>query len=89
MESTINKPSDMTEKMFNLFVAYAKDNGNWSGTPQVGGNVNQGRAENMLLSVLKTRGYLTTFVADGCAWIRFTAKGNELMEKLNINYYKG
>ena len=85
MEDINNKPADMTDDMLNLFIAYAKDNGNWSGNPLVGGNVNQGLKENGLLTNLKKTGYLSTFEDDG-EWIQFTDKGITLMKSIGIDY---
>jgi hypothetical protein len=86
METTTQqKPSDMTEKMFSLFIEYARDNGNWTGTPGVGCNVTHGRAENGLLTDLKKAGYLSTFNDSG-VWISFSEKGIRLMVDCGIGY---
>lgn len=61
-----------------LFLAYAKDAGNWSGTPLVGGNVSHGLTENGYLTDLKKRGLVTTFRSEGDAWLEFTEAGKIL-----------
>ena len=57
------------------FLAHARDAGNWSGSPLVGGNVPQTKAADGYLTACKKAGVLTTFVDDGDSWICFTDAG--------------
>lgn len=68
----------LTTRSLDLFLAYARDAANWSGTPLVGGNVPSGREERGNLTQLKRAGLVTTFVSDGDTWLEFTAAGREL-----------
>jgi hypothetical protein len=61
-----------------LFLAYAKDAGNWGGSPLVGGNVGGSKEERGNLTQLKRAGLLTTFNDDGDTWIDFTEEGKAL-----------
>ena len=68
---------DITENSLKLFLAYAKDSGNWNGQPLVGGNVcilgvKEDRGN---LTQLKHAGLLSTFQSDGYTWIQFSEKG--------------
>jgi hypothetical protein len=60
-----------------LFLLYAKDAGNWNGTPLVEGNVSVlgPRGDRGLLAHIKKAGLATTFEADGELWLEFTEKG--------------
>lgn len=74
----------LTEQSLALFLAYAKDAGNWSGTPPVDGNV-AGTAEGRgNLTQMKQRGLITTFRYDGGAWVDFTPEGRTLAAAHNI-----
>ena len=74
----------LTEQSLALFLAYAKDAGNWSGTPPVDGNVS-GTAEGRgNLTQMKRRGLITTFRYDGGAWVDFTPDGRALAAAHNI-----
>jgi hypothetical protein len=68
----------ITETSLKVFLAYARDAGNWSGTPLVGGNVGGGTAERGNLTQLKQAGLITTFYDEGCTWITFTDAGKAL-----------
>jgi hypothetical protein len=68
----------LTDKSLELFLGYARDAGNWSGTPLVGGNVGGTKEERGNLTQLKRAGLLTTFKFDGETWIRFTDEGEQL-----------
>ncbi len=61
-----------------LFLEYAADAGNWSGTPMVGGNVIQTKENNGHLTAAKKAGLLTTYKSEGDAWIQFTPAGKAL-----------
>lgn len=65
----------LTEKSLALFLAYAKDSGNWSGTPLVGGNVGGSKEDRGNLTDLKKAGLVTTFISDKLAWLEFTDAG--------------
>ena len=67
---------EITEKSRDVFIAYAKDAGNWSGTPLVGGNVGGSKEERGNLTQLKRAGLITTFEDDG-TWITFTELGKK------------
>lgn len=67
--------SQITEQSLALFLAYAKDAGNWSGSPLVGGNVGGAKEERGNLTQLKRAGLITTFVDSGLTWVNFTDAG--------------
>jgi len=75
----------ITETSKNLFVAYAKDAGNWSGIPLVGGNVGGSKEDRGNLTQLKTAGLITTFRDEGCTWVSFTPLGREYAASLGIS----
>jgi hypothetical protein len=77
----------LTPDSLALFLAYARDAGNWSGTPMVGGNVGGSKADAGNLTDLKKAGLLTTFVDDGNKWIKFTAAGIALAAEHNIEIW--
>lgn len=79
------KNAIMTPASFALFIAYAKDAGNWSGQPLVGGNVKQDMAANGNLTDLKKAGLITTFNSDGDMWIKFTASGRAFAAQYGID----
>lgn len=66
---------NITETSKQVFLAYAKDACNWSGSPLVGGNVGGSKEERGNLTQLKKAGLITTFRDDGCDWIQFTEAG--------------
>lgn len=66
---------DITETSKQVFLAYAKDACNWSGSPLVGGNVGGTKEERGNLTQLKKVGLITTFRDEGCDWIQFTEAG--------------
>lgn len=66
---------NITETSKQVFLAYAKDAGNWSGTPMVGGNVGGTKEERGNLTQLKRAGLISTFRDDGCDWVSFTDAG--------------
>ncbi len=77
---------NITDNAKQLFVLYAEDAGNWSGTPLVGGNVEllSLKQDRGLLTNLKRAGLITTFASDGESWVRFTAAGRELAVSLGL-----
>lgn len=74
---TTNAPA-ITATSLELFLDYARDAGNWSGTPLVGGNVGGSKEERGNLTQLKRAGLITTFRWDGEVWIDFTDAGKAL-----------
>lgn len=68
---------DITVRSLALFLAYAKDAGNWSGTPLVGGNVGGSAEDRGNLTQLKQAGLIRTWNDDGL-WIAFTDAGKAL-----------
>ena len=80
----------LTKRSLELFLAYAEDAGNWSGTPLVGGNVGGSKEDRGNLTDLKKAGLITTFVSDGCTWLKFTDAGRGLAAEHQIeigSYY--
>jgi hypothetical protein len=78
---------NITEKSKTLFLAYAKDAGNWSGNPLVGGNVHVfgDKEDRGNLTQLKRAGLLKTFVQDGLAWIEFTDLGLDYAKENGVD----
>lgn len=77
-------PHNITEASLKLFLAYAKDAGNWSGSPLVGGNVGGSKEDRGNLTQLKKAGLITTFVDEGLTWIIFTKDGRFLAHRYGI-----
>lgn len=82
----------ITEASKQVFINYAKDAGNWSGTPLVGGNVGGSKEERGNLTQLKRAGLITTIVDNEpgrdsarCTWVVFTPKGIEYATTLGID----
>lgn len=77
---------DITAQSLELFLAYAADAGNWSGTPLVGGNVGGSREDNGNLTQLKKAGLISTFDPDddGNVFIEFTDAGVALAAEHGI-----
>lgn len=74
----------ITNTSLEVFLAYARDAGNWSGTPCIGGNVGGGREERGNLTQLKKAGLIQTFRSDGCDFVSFTGKGKEFAKTMGI-----
>lgn len=68
----------ITQTSLDLFLAYARDAGNWSGTPCVGGNVGGSKEDRGNLTQLKRAGLITTDKSDGQTWVNFTDAGRVL-----------
>jgi len=68
-------PTSITPRSLDLFLAFAKDAPNWSGTPLFGGNVGDLRRDRGNLTQLKQAGLVTTFFDDGLSWVSFTEAG--------------
>lgn len=77
------KMIEITDKSLAVFLAYAADAGNWSGSPLVGGNVGGGKEERGNLTQLKKAGLITTYNDMGL-WIKFTDAGKKLAEEHGI-----
>lgn len=77
-------PVQVTQRSFELFMAYAKDAGNWSGTPLVAGNVGGSAQDRGNLTQLKVAGLIETFRSNGDTWIEFTPAGVALAAKNGI-----
>lgn len=75
----------ITKRSLEVFLAYAKDAGNWSGTPLVGGNVGGTRSEQGNLTQLKQAGLITTSKSDGEVWVSFTPAGFALAAEHGIS----
>jgi len=71
----------ITETSLSVFLAYARDAGNWSGTPLVGGS----KEERGNLTQLKQAGFIKTFNDGADTWIDFTAAGRSLAAQHGIN----
>lgn len=74
----------LTQASLDLFLDYAHDADNWSGTPLVGGNVSGTKEERGNLTHLKKAGLITTFVDSGLTWVKFTEAGRALAVQHNI-----
>lgn len=74
----------ITNTSLEVFLAYARDAGNWSGTPCIGGNVGGGRSERGNLTQLKKAGLITTFNSDRCDFVAFTDKGKKFAATMGI-----
>ncbi|MDC1268184.1 hypothetical protein N8Z76_00465 [Gammaproteobacteria bacterium] len=79
----------ITEKSKALFIEYAKDSGNWSGMPLVGGNVGYAPEDKGNLTHLKKLGLVTTHEdyepgQEPCSWITFTQSGRIFAATLGI-----
>jgi len=75
---------NITEASKALFVAYAKDAGNWGGCPLVGANVGGSKEERGNLTQLKRAGLVITTHADGEKWVEFTPAGRAYTVSLGI-----
>lgn len=75
----------ITQDSLTVFLAYARDAGNWSGTPLVGGNVGGSKEERGNLTQLKKAGLITTFNNDGETWVDFTPQGRGLASEHGIS----
>lgn len=75
---------NITQRSLELFLDYAKDAGNWSGTPLVGGNVGGSKEDNGNLTQLKQAGLVKTWTDEGLVWLSFTAEGKALAAEHGI-----
>lgn len=76
---------DITARSLALFLAYAKDAGNWNGTPLVGGNVGGSAEDRGNLTQLKQAGLIKTSFEEGCTWLFFTDSGKALAAEHGVN----
>ena len=74
----------ITDESMRVFLAYAADACNWSGTPMVGGNVGGSKEERGNLTQLKRAKLITTFRDGGNDWLNFTDAGIALAAQHNI-----
>lgn len=74
----------ITARSLELFLAYAADAGNWSGTPLVGGNVGGSKEDRGNLTQLERAGLIKTFEDDGFTWVDFTDAGKALAAEHGI-----
>lgn len=72
--------TDITAKSLEIFLSYAKDADNWSGTPLFEGS----KEDRGNLTQLKVAGLVKTFTDEGCIWIDFTPDGKALALKHGI-----
>ena len=75
----------ITQDSLTVFLAYARDAGNWSGTPLVGGNVGGGKEERGNLTQLKRAGLITTQQEGKDSWLFFTEAGKALAAEHGIS----
>ena len=76
---------EITPQSLKLFLDFARDAGNWSGTPCVGGNVGGSKEDRGNITQLKRAGLVTTFVSGRDTFIEFTPAGKSLAAKHNIS----
>lgn len=79
-------PETLPNAALELFKLYAKDAGNWSGTPLIGGNVNLlgPKQDRGLLSYIKRAGLANTNADEFGTWLYFTPLGVEFARSLGI-----
>lgn len=74
----------LTAETLELFLDYARDAANWSGTPLVGGNVGGGAAGNGHLTQMKKRDLIVTQDEGRDVWIVFRPAGRALAKAHGI-----
>ena len=77
--------SGLSDDCLSLFLAFARDAGDWGGTPLVGGNVTCGRRENGFLTDLKKKGLIVTDEDEGDVWLRFTPTGKAMAKTFGVD----
>lgn len=76
----------ITEASRALFLDYARDAGNWSGCPLVGGNVGgDARAQRGNLTQLKRAGLVETQADEGQTWLYFTVAGRAFAKSCGVD----
>ncbi|OHU57128.1 hypothetical protein BKG82_13150 [Mycobacteroides chelonae] len=73
----------ITSGSLDLFLGYAADAGNWSGTPPLGGGGGGTKEARGNITQLKRAGLIETFIDEGGdggdeTWVRFTTDGRAL-----------
>lgn len=76
---------NITEESKRVFMDYARDAINWSGSPMVGGNVGGSKEERGNITQLKIAGLIKTQVDEGYTWIFFTPLGKVYAKSLGID----
>jgi hypothetical protein len=79
------RTQEITEASKQVFIAYAKDAANWSGTPLVGGNVGGTKEERGNLTQLKRAGLITTMLDGKHTWLAFTPAGVRFAAELGLD----
>lgn len=79
-----NASRSITDRSLEVFLAYARDAGNWSGEPLVGGNVGGSRDERGNLTQLKQAGLIKTRTDSSEVWLSFTPAGVALAAEHNV-----
>lgn len=74
----------LTNRSLELFLDYARDSANWSGTPLVGGNVGGSPEDRGNLTQLKQAGLIRTANDGGDVWVYFTKEGRELAARYGV-----
>ena len=84
--TTASQPETiLTPKSHDLFMAFAEDADNWSGTPHVGCNVGLNAETRGNLTHLKKAGLIyTTVCSEGQLWLSFTDAGKEYAARHGI-----
>jgi len=80
----------LTPASLALFIEFAKDACNYSGTPEVGGNVHMNAARRGNLTDLKKQGLVRTFTVpyDGPEiWLEFTPRGVAYAKFLGLDTF--
>lgn len=77
--------TNITETSLKLFLEFARDAGNWSGTPCVGGNVGGSKEQRGNITQLKKAGLITTFVDEGQTWVSFTPAGKAFAKQHGVD----
>lgn len=82
----------ITDRTLALFIEYAKDAGNWSGTPLIGGNVGSetSKEDRGNITQMKVAGLVTTFEDSErgmpkCYWLQFTEAGKALAKEHGVD----
>jgi hypothetical protein len=70
----MEKTMSISDKSLSLFIKFAKDASNWSGTPMV--DITKEQRGN--LTQLKKAGLVTTFRSDDWDYVQFTPLGIQL-----------
>jgi len=68
----------LSPRSLELFLAFARDAGNWSGTPCIGGNVGGSKEDRGNITQMKRAGLVKTLADEGQTWLIFTPAGKAL-----------